>query len=553
MIMKKIILTLIIFAFSLSIVSAQENAAKRALAEGDYQAAIKLYKVVIATSNDETQSANIYNEIKNAQKCDELLSQANKAYKKKKYSEAKKLYQSILKYNPSDKFSKKRVSLCSNNTSQQNKSNTSTQNTTTVSKPSKGTANGHEYVDLGLSVNWATCNVGANKPEQYGNYYAWGETETKSVYKQNNSLTRGKNINDISGNVNYDVARANWGGSWRMPTKTEFEELKYKCTWIPTTQNGVKGCKVVGPNGNYIFLPAGGSFYESSGKVAGNVGRFGRFWSSTPYTTGSAYQLSIDSQGSRGSQSSVYNGFGRHEGNSIRPVCDKDVKTNNTTSQQNNSNVQNTTSQQNSANVKSTTSQQNNDNVKTTTNVYRPSNGTANGHEYVDLGLPSGLKWATCNVGAKSPEKPGNYYAWGEKRIKLTYPYDGGNYGKVMNDFSGDERYDAARANWGGNWRTPTTAEFRELLDECTWENTKLNGKYGYKVTGPNGNSIFLPAAGNMTSKSNNGVGSSGHYWTSTPTRYTDFGAQLIFDYFKPRLWGEERRGDGASIRPVIE
>lgn len=403
--MKKIILTMIMFAFSLSIVSAQENAAKRALAEGDYQAAIELYKVVIATSNDETQSANIYNEIKDAQKCDELLIQANEAYKKKKYSEAKKLYQSILKYNPSDKFSKKRVSLCSNNTSQQNstnaqsttsqqnKSNTSTQNTTKVSKPSKGTANGHEYVDLGLSVMWATCNVGANKPEQYGNYYAWGETETKSVYKQNNSLTRGKKMNDISGNVDYDVARANWGGSWRMPTKTEFEELKYKCTWIPTTQNGVKGCKVVGPNGNYIFLPAGGSFYESSGKVAGNVGRFGRFWSSTPCSTESAYHLCIDSQSRNGC--SVLNNFGRPDGFSIRPVCDKDVKTNNTTSQQNSTNVQNTTSQQNSANVKSTTSQQNNDNVKTTTNVYRPSNGTANGHEYVDLGLPSGLKWAT--------------------------------------------------------------------------------------------------------------------------------------------------------------
>lgn len=316
MIMKKIILTMIMFAFSLSIVSAQENAAKRALAEGDYQAAIKLYKIVIATSNDETQSANIYNEIKDAQKCDELLIQANEAYKKKKYSEAKKLYQSILKYNPSDKFSKKRVSLCSDNISQQN--NATVQNNTKESKPSKSTANGHEYVDLGLSVMWATCNVGANKPEQYGNYYAWGETETKSVYKQNNSLTRGKNINDISGNVNYDVARANWGGSWRMPTKTEFEELKYKCTWIPTTQNGVKGCKVVGPNGNYIFLPAGGSIFETSGNVARNAGRFGRFWSSTPCSTESAYHLCIDSQSRNGC--SVLNNFGRPDGFSIRPV-----------------------------------------------------------------------------------------------------------------------------------------------------------------------------------------------------------------------------------------
>ncbi len=517
MIMKKIILTLIIFAFSLSIVSAQENAAKRALAEGDYQAAIKLYKVVIATSNDETQSANIYNEIKDAQKCDELLIQANEAYKKKKYSEAKKLYQSILKYNPSDKFSKKRVSLCSNNTSQP--------------KQEKQTVQ-HEYIDLGLSVMWATCNIGASKPEDNGNRYAWGETKTKSECTKNSSKTYGKYMKNITGDVQYDAATANWGSKWRMPTRKEFDELINECTWNYTKQNGKYCYKVTGPNGNSIFLPCT------------------EYWSSSNIYDSNSINSDLSDYFSG---KKIYATADRYLDKFVRPVCDKDVKTNNTTSQQNNSNVQNTTSQQNSANVKSTTSQQNNDNVKTTTNVYRPSNGTANGHEYVDLGLPSGLKWATCNVGAKSPEKPGNYYAWGEKRIKLTYPYDGGNYGKVMNDFSGDERHDAARANWGGNWRTPTTAEFRELLDECTWENTKLNGKYGYKVTGPNGNSIFLPAAGCMTYKSNNGVGRYGHYWTSTPTRYTDFGAQLKFDNSKPRLWGEERRGDGASIRPVIE
>ena len=192
--MKRIILTLIIFVLALFKGTAQEGAAKSALAEGDYQAAIKLYQVAIATCNNESKSADLYNSITNAQKCEELLGQANQAYKKKKYSEAKKLYQSILKYNPSDKFSKKRVSLCSNNTSKPSNTNTQntnkeskpsstySQNTTKESKPSKGTANGHEYVDLGLSVKWATCNIGAKKPEDYGNYYAWGETKTKTEY-----------------------------------------------------------------------------------------------------------------------------------------------------------------------------------------------------------------------------------------------------------------------------------------------------------------------------------------------------------------------------------
>ena len=91
--------------------------------------------------------------------------------------------------------------------------------------------NGHEYVDLGLSVKWATCNVGASKPEDYGNDYAWGETSTKSSYTSDSSKTYGKQMNDIKGNSQYDAARANWGGTWRLPTGAELEELKNKCTW----------------------------------------------------------------------------------------------------------------------------------------------------------------------------------------------------------------------------------------------------------------------------------------------------------------------------------
>uniref|UniRef100_UPI0025B2398C PEGA domain-containing protein n=2 Tax=uncultured Muribaculum sp. TaxID=1918613 RepID=UPI0025B2398C len=84
------------------------------------------------------------------------------------------------------------------------------------------TINGHEYVDLGLSVKWAACNVGASSPEDYGNYYAWGETATKAEYTESNSKTYGKTMGDISGNPQYDAARANWGGTWRLPTKAEF-------------------------------------------------------------------------------------------------------------------------------------------------------------------------------------------------------------------------------------------------------------------------------------------------------------------------------------------
>ena len=127
-------------------------------------------------------------------------------------------------------------------------------------KEPDNTINGHEYVDLGLpsGTKWATCNVGATTPEEYGNYYAWGETTVKSEYTEENCTTYGVELTDISGNATYDAARANWGGSWRMPTKAECIELENYCTWTWTTQSGVNGMKVTGPNGNSIFLLAAG-------------------------------------------------------------------------------------------------------------------------------------------------------------------------------------------------------------------------------------------------------------------------------------------------------
>ena len=162
-------------------------------------------------------------------------------------------------------------------------------------EPTTGTINGHEWVDLGLpsGLKWATCNVGASSPEDYGNYYAWGETTTKSTYTEDNSLTYGLSKSQLqsqgyidgSGNLtpSHDAATANWGGSWRMPTETELIELRDKCTWTWTTQNGVNGCKVMGPNGNRIFLPAAGF---RTGTSLHNDGNSGEYWSSTPYDGG---------------------------------------------------------------------------------------------------------------------------------------------------------------------------------------------------------------------------------------------------------------------------
>lgn len=163
-----------------------------------------------------------------------------------------------------------------------------------------------------------------------------------------------------------------------------------------------------------------------------------------------------------------------------------------------------------------------------------------NGHEYVDLGLPSGLLWATCNVGAISPEESGDYFAWGETETKPIYGFD--NYkwisskpegifvekyfvqnsesellGNADNKQTLESSDDAARAIWGESWRMPTKKEMQELLSNCIAESTTLKGVKGLKLTSKtNENSIFLPMAGNRFEEERNGVGEMGIYWTST-------------------------------------
>lgn len=179
-----------------------------------------------------------------------------------------------------------------------------------------GTLNGYEWVDLGLSVLWATCNVGASSPFDNGNCYAWGETTTNSSYTGDNSRTYEKRMGDISGNTRYDAATANWGSGWRMPTREEFEELVYKCAWEWTSQGGRNGYKVTGPNGNSIFLPVTGWCYGTSLNYAGDGGYY---WCSTPH--GSSAQNACHLY----FYSDYYTvdwGY-RYYGHGVRPVSDK--------------------------------------------------------------------------------------------------------------------------------------------------------------------------------------------------------------------------------------
>ena len=196
-----------------------------------------------------------------------------------------------------------------------------------------GYNNGHKYVDLGLSVKWATCNIGATKPEESGDLFAWGETTPKRNYNERTykwyrfegshcivtkylSPHMSDHYDDKTTlDLSDDAAHANWGGSWRMPTHEELYELKKKCTWEMMILNGEKVGKITGPNGNSIFLPASGGY------------EYGYYWSSSLRNFGrrASYMELI------WNDDPVYSSFGgvfpimedsyRYDGRFVRAVC----------------------------------------------------------------------------------------------------------------------------------------------------------------------------------------------------------------------------------------
>ena len=199
------------------------------------------------------------------------------------------------------------------------------------------------------------------------------------------------------------------------------------------------------------------------------------------------------------------------------------------------------------------------------------NSNTITGHKYVDLGLPSGLKWATCNVGANNPWEYGGYYAWGETEENSnydwsTYKWCSGSYdnmtkyctysdwGRVDNKTILDPEDDVAHVKWGGSWRMPTEAEQYELRNNCTWTWTTQNGVNGYKVTGPNGNSIFLPAAGYRGGMGARDRGSYGCYWSSS-LGSDGSGNACCLDFYSFGFggWRNVNRCYGRSVRPVSQ
>lgn len=185
----------------------------------------------------------------------------------------------------------------------------------TEDNPNNAQVSSGEAIDLGLSVKWASCNIGASSPEIFGDRYAWGETNTKETYSTSTYIYYDSNTStyiDIGkdiGGTNYDVAHVKWGGRWRMPTFYETDELRKKCSLKWSKLNGVTGYIVTGPNGNSIFLPVNGRTY---------------YWASDMYkyeekkasnTLSNAHCMEFDSSGANNIISSA-----RRNGYYIRPI-----------------------------------------------------------------------------------------------------------------------------------------------------------------------------------------------------------------------------------------
>lgn len=357
-----------------------------------------------------------------------------------------------------------------------------------------------EPVDLGLSVKWASANLGASDPKETGAYFAWGETSPKAGHYSGKNYKFGEYSNmwtkynmgaDVYIIGHYsepdyketldledDAAAVLLGDGWRMPTADELWELRTKCTWkkvMDTTKIGrrdteirLKGyiitSNVPGYEGRSIYLPATGfiSEYMIGNDLVANKESL-NYWTATMGQT-------------------LGGGDNRYRGLNIRPVLDQRVTA---------------------------------ERKKLEPEPIKPLTHDAK----VDLGLS--VLWADCNLGADNPWERGARVAWGETTQKTYYSLYNYKHAKVFKDVKKwtyskytedvtidhnpyidmktrlDSEDDAAHVNWGGDWRMPTKEECRELFEKCKWTEATVNGVHGYKITskvpGYKSNSIFLP------------------------------------------------------------
>ena len=379
----------------------------------------------------------------------------------------------------------------------------------------------HEYVDLGLPSGtlWATCNLGAKKPSDYGYYIYWGETDQRSNYSLSGSQIYDKDIPTMraTGIIDqyfnltsrYDAATVLWGDDWRMPTSDEINELLRYCDYQWTEVNGSNGIKLTSSkNGHQIFLPCAGMKRDNEDVM---VGTKGYYIGATANGDNSACGIYL-AQGDVRPSSTLIN-----RGRTIRAVRKR-------------------------ANDRP---------------FVDPNDTIINGHAYVDLGLPSGTLWATLNLGADSVQKIGNRYLWGFPSTDIPFDAENGWKGASLDhlvqynvtDSTGTllADRDAATESWGGQWRMPTHEECEELLAHCQTEFVTYNGVTCCKVTGRNGHVMYVP------STDDNGCSA----WSSSIYSTTNDTRSYTFHIFNPVLiedWTNDfaERNKLLPIRPVV-
>ncbi len=381
------------------------------------------------------------------------------------------------------------------------------------------------FVDLGLSVKWAKWNIGAESTSEYGGYYGWGDITGELVSPYANKYAAGNTSTSIAGNPNYDIAVAKWGGHWRLPTKAEYEELinaAVSDTWTYDTSGGVKKYIASFSNGQSLEFPYDGYMNSSlSEKVSDS---HGYYW--TADATDDLLKAYVFHM--NGPRARTFPTSEKYIHVFIRPVYDEGLPP--------------------------------------VTPEGPQDDTTSEASPAVDLGLYSGNLWATYNVGAKKETQSGVYVAWGELEEKISEGYYKENYAywsenntqyggyssALGNNIAGTE-YDIAHVRWKGDWQMPTDSDMKELRNECTWTVETRSGVTGYKVTGPNGKSIFLPFAGYYNGNELISNNSEGNYWCSTMYLFAheyQMGYTLNLAKDTHDISRYTRKG-GCTVRPV--
>ncbi|MBQ0030920.1 MAG: hypothetical protein KBT32_10895 [Bacteroidales bacterium] len=395
--------------------------------------------------------------------------------------------------------------------------------------------NGYEYVDLGLpsGMYWATANVGATSPSENGLNFRWAScTPNITTYDisypyEDDSENEAYKYNVIEFSELYDgykelhlcddAAHALMGGSWRMPSESETQELLDNCTWSVDTIDNTRVYIGVGPNGNKIILPKTFQFWNGQHYDVLNAD----YWTKSVCGSETAMVLAFNDSTGEG----FFIGQRRSEQIPIRAVCNPNEvlsKTAYTLSVKNNV-------AENGIIVGAGVYDANlfipvkvvakegyeflgfsNEKTNVTSTKIRLyhdvelaavfmatgecEDGKFNGFGHVDLGLPSGNLWATCNYGASKIEEEGEFFTWGEVATKEDYSCGGYQpYNTKLKDST-----DAAHVNMGEQWKTPAYKDWHELLDNTYHIPTAINGVSGYRlVSKSNGKWIFLPACHN--------------------------------------------------------